>query len=64
MIATGRFEVYKDNQGEWRWRYKARNNETISVSSEGYNDKRDAVHSINLMKESYSAKVEDNEIAS
>ena len=35
-------EVYRDDNGEWRWRVKAGNHETVA-SGEGYHDKRDAL---------------------
>lgn len=28
--------VYKDQSGEWRWRFRAGNGEIMAVSSEGY----------------------------
>lgn len=45
-----RFQLYKDTAGEWRWRLKAGNNETIA-SGEGYVNRQDCVHAINLIKE-------------
>jgi uncharacterized protein YegP (UPF0339 family) len=42
----------KDNRGEWRWTYHAKNAEPISVSSEGYKNMSDCSHSIELMKAS------------
>ena len=38
--------LYKDNRGEWRWSYDAKNGETIAVSSEGYNRRIDAQRGI------------------
>jgi uncharacterized protein YegP (UPF0339 family) len=29
-------EVYKDEAGEWRWRLRAGNGETVADSAEGY----------------------------
>lgn len=31
-----RLDIYEDSAGEWRWRLKAANNETIADSAEGY----------------------------
>lgn len=38
-------EIYKDNAGQWRWRRKAPNGETIADSSEGYDKK---THALNM----------------
>ena len=40
-MAGCKFEVYKDSRNEYRWRFKAGNNETIATSSEGYTERRD-----------------------
>lgn len=40
-----KFEIYKDNSGEWRWRLKAANNRIVAVS-EGYKTKRGALRTI------------------
>ena len=45
------FEVYKDNAGEWRWRFQASNSKIIATSSEGYVNKQDCEHGIDLVKE-------------
>jgi uncharacterized protein YegP (UPF0339 family) len=37
-----KFQVYKDNAGQWRWRLKAPNGRNIADSGEGY-DTKDAV---------------------
>ena len=37
-----RIEVYQDDKGEYRYRGKARNNETVATG-EGYKEKRDAL---------------------
>lgn len=42
----------KDNRGEWRWTYYAKNGEAIAVSSEGYVNRTDCSHSITLVKNS------------
>ncbi len=46
---AARYVIYLDDADEYRWRYVARNGETISVSSESYKDKRDALTSIHLV---------------
>lgn len=48
----GKFQIYKDNAGEWRWRLRAEGNwEIIADSGEGYKDKDDCKHGIQLVKE-------------
>ena len=54
-----KYEVYKDIAGEWRWRFRASNGEQIGASSEGYTNKSDCLHSIELMKGSMNALVEE-----
>lgn len=44
------FQYYKDIRGEWRWRFRSANHETIAVSSEGYKNQQDCLHSIQLVK--------------
>lgn len=36
-----KFEYYKDNAGEWRWRIVHQNGNIIAISSEGYKNKQD-----------------------
>ena len=45
-----KFEVYKDEAGEWRWRFIASNGRIIADSGEGYINKTDCLHGIELMK--------------
>ena len=52
------FQVYEDAAGEWRWRLVAGNDEIIADSGEGYRDKRDCLHGIELVKDSKDARVE------
>ena len=44
-----RFTIFKDKAGEYRWHFQASNNRIIA-GSEGYNNKLDCAHSIDLMK--------------
>ncbi len=44
-----KFEVYKDKAGEFRFRFKAPNGETM-CSSEGYAQKASALHAIDSIK--------------
>ena len=54
-----KFEIYKDKNGEWRWHLKAANHEKIATSGEGYKNKADALHAIELVKSSSHALVEE-----
>ena len=51
------YEVYKDAAGEWRWRLRAANHEIIATSGEGYKNKADCLHGIDLVKSSAAAPV-------
>lgn len=51
--------TYKDNAGEWRWRFKSSNGNIIAVSGEGYKNKADCEAAIDLVKGSASAPVSD-----
>ena len=51
------FQIYKDNRGEWRWRLRAKNHETVAVSSESYVRKDSCLHAIGLVKASSNAPV-------
>lgn len=56
------FEIYKDqdNPQEFRWRLRANNGEIIADSGEGYNDRDDCEHGIDLVKsQAPSAQVQD-----
>lgn len=59
-----KFELYKDNAGEFRWRYLASNGKIIAVASEGYKAKNDCAHGIEIMKrDAPAAQVVDNTAA-
>lgn len=54
------YETYEDAAHEIRWRLKAKNGQTIGVSSEGYDSKEGAENAIALIKrEAKDAAVED-----
>lgn len=53
-----KYNIYKDTAGEWRWRLRAGNNEIIA-SGEGYQNKVDCLHAIDLVKSSKDAPVEE-----
>ena len=51
------YYIYRDQSGYWRWRLVAANNRIIANSGEGYHNKSDCLHAINLVKSSGSAPV-------
>ena len=51
------FHIKKDARGEWRWNLKAANGKNIANSGEGYKDKKDCLHAIELVKKAGSDKV-------
>ena len=54
------FQIYKDRAGEFRWRLTAANNEIIADSSEGYVNKSDCRHAVDVIKRgALNAKVND-----
>jgi len=58
-MAEPKFEVYKDKAEEWRWRFKASNSKIIADSGEGYHNKADCLHGIELIKtEAPDAEIE------
>lgn len=46
---AGKFEVYKDKKGEFRFRLKASNGQTIATG-EGYSSKAACLNGINSVK--------------
>lgn len=44
------FQIYVDKAGEHRWRFVADNGEPIADSGEGYKNKSDCEHAIQLVK--------------
>jgi len=56
-----RFVIYKDTQGEFRWRFHANNGQILAESSEGYNNRANCQHGIILIKqEATNAQVNDD----
>jgi uncharacterized protein len=56
---AGKFELYKDKAGEFRFRLKAGNGQVIAVS-EGYSSKASAMNGIESVKENApGAEVDD-----
>jgi uncharacterized protein YegP (UPF0339 family) len=56
---AGKFELYKDARGEFRWRLIAPNGQTIAIG-EGYKSKDGAKNGIESVKKNApKAKIED-----
>lgn len=51
-----RYEIYTRSDGDYGFRYKAPNHEIIA-QSEGYRNRSDAIHAINLLKQSAGAPI-------
>lgn len=55
-----KFEVYKDGKGEWRWRLKATNGQTIATGGEGYSSKASCINGIESVKKNApTAEIEE-----
>jgi uncharacterized protein YegP (UPF0339 family) len=48
--SVGRFEVYTDTRGEFRWRLKASNGQVIATSGDGYASKTSCLNGIESVK--------------
>lgn len=56
----GYFQVYRDLQGYWRWRYISRaGRRIIATSGEGYYSKADALDGIDLVRLSSTAPIQE-----
>ena len=44
------FKLYRDTANEWRWTLYAANHAKIAASGEGYHNKADCEHGIELVK--------------
>ncbi len=47
---AAKFEVYKDARGEFRWRLKATNGQTIATGGEGYTSKAGCMNGIDSVR--------------
>jgi len=55
----GKFEIYKDRKGEFRWRLRADNNQVIATG-EGYSSKAGCKNGIaSVKKNAPKAKIDD-----
>lgn len=53
------FHVFKDTAGEWRWHLKATNGRVVADSGEGYRDRGDCIHAIEIVRSLYKAPVKE-----
>ncbi len=51
---AAKFELYTDAKGEFRWRLKASNGQTIATGGEGYSSKANARNGIESVKKNAS----------
>lgn len=51
MAAKTKFEVYKDNKGNFRWKLLAANGEPVASSGEGFPEKRTAMNAVKKLKD-------------
>jgi uncharacterized protein YegP (UPF0339 family) len=51
---SGRWEVFKDEDGQWRFRFKAGNNQ-VMLASEGYHNRHDAYHAVEILKDNVAS---------
>ena len=58
-LGSAAFHVYKDNAGEWRWNLKAANGRVVADSGEGYREKHDCLHAIEVVKSRKDAPVHE-----
>jgi uncharacterized protein len=57
-LPNPKYEIYKDNAGEFRFKLRASNGEIIAQGEE-YESKDDCLNGINVVKESFDAEIED-----
>lgn len=53
------FEIYRDKAGEWRWTLYASNGRKVADGGEGYHNKADCLHGIQLVQSSGTAQVRE-----
>jgi large conductance mechanosensitive channel protein len=58
-FSNPKFQVYKDNAGNFRFRLFARNGEIIADSSEGYETKEACLNGIDVVGQSMTAEIKD-----
>jgi uncharacterized protein YegP (UPF0339 family) len=60
-----KFVVFKDTNGQYRWRFVSSNSRIVAISGEGYINKSDCLAGIELVKKhAGTAAIEDSTAAS
>jgi uncharacterized protein YegP (UPF0339 family) len=54
---AGKWELYTDKAGEYRFRLKAGNGEVIALSSEGYSSKSGALNGIDSIRRNADSEI-------
>lgn len=54
---AGKWELYTDKGGEYRFRLKAGNGEVIALSSEGYKSKASALNGIESIRKNAASDI-------
>lgn len=56
----GKFQIFQDKSGEYRWRLKAGNGQIVATSGEGYTDKAAAERGVAIVQQlTPTAAIED-----
>jgi uncharacterized protein YegP (UPF0339 family) len=59
--STVKFQIYKDQKGEYRWRLRMDDNRDVADCSQGYVGKESCKYAIKLIKQLITdAGIEDN----
>jgi uncharacterized protein len=62
-LTVAKFQIYKDNQGEFRWLLRSGNGQSIASSGESYKTKADAQGAIAVVKRDAPAADVDDQTA-
>jgi uncharacterized protein YegP (UPF0339 family) len=62
-LTVARFEIYKDNQGDFRWLLRSGNGQSIASSDEGYKTMAEAQGAIAVVKRDAPAADVDDQTA-
>lgn len=54
-MPKGKFEIYKDVRGDFRWRFVSSNGRIIADSAEGYSSEQNALNGIDIIKRQASS---------
>jgi hypothetical protein len=57
-MPLGKYEIYRDRAGKFRWRLKASNGQEIA-SGQGYESKEDCMEGVKSVKKNARSKIVD-----